>query len=239
MSGPRDETKPEGRWEFDAEVAAVFDDMLRRSIPQIEVMRTAVTELAIAYAQPKTDIVDIGCARGDAMAPLIEKLYDSVTFVGNDVAEPMLAECRLRFGHWIEAGVVRLSDGDLRAGLPRTRPASVILSVLTMQFVPVEYRFRLIEMIHDRLVAGGAFILVEKVLGSGSLDDVMVDAYRRYKEEQGYSREEIDRKRFSLEGVLVPMAARWTEQMLETAGFRPVDCFWRWMNFAGWIAVKR
>ena len=197
------------------------------------------TASSVAYAQPKTDVVDIGGARGDAMAPLIEKLYDSVTFVGNDVAEPMLAECRERFDHWIKANVVRLSDGDLREGLPRTRPASVILSVLTLQFVPVEYRFQLVEMIYDRLVDGGAFILVEKVLGSGSLDAVMVERYQRYKEEQGYSREEIDRKRFSLEGVLVPMAAAWTEQMLATSGFRPVDCFWRWMNFAGWIAVKR
>ncbi len=34
------------RWEFDTSVTTVFDDMLRRSIPQYEVMRHAVTELA-------------------------------------------------------------------------------------------------------------------------------------------------------------------------------------------------
>lgn len=22
------------------------------------------------------------------------------------------------------------------------------------------------------------------------------------------------------------------------AGFKHVDCFWRWMNFGGWVAVK-
>ncbi|GAB7188362.1 hypothetical protein ATKI12_8193 [Kitasatospora sp. Ki12] len=27
-------------------------------------------------------------------------------------------------------------------------------------------------------------------------------------------------------------------ELLGQAGFQRVDCFWRWMNFAGWIAVK-
>ena len=31
------------RWEFDTSVTAVFDDMLRRSIPQYEVMRHVVS----------------------------------------------------------------------------------------------------------------------------------------------------------------------------------------------------
>ena len=53
-----------------------------------------------------------------------------------------------------------------------------------------------------------------------------------------YSQDEIDAKRHSLEGVLVPVTARWNEDLLSTAGFDHVDCFWRWMNFAGWIAVR-
>ena len=60
----------------------------------------------------------------------------------------------------------------------------------------------------------------------------------RGKREQGYSAEEIERKRLSLERVLVPMTAKWNEELLRDAGFRQVDCFWRWMNFAGWFAVK-
>lgn len=238
-TGATDKTMPDGPWEFDAEVAAVFDDMLRRSIPQIEVMREAVTALALEFARPKTEIVDLGCAQGEAIAPLVEKLFADCTFIGTDVSEPMLASARARFEEWIEAGIVRFANVDLRHDFPPARPASVILAILTMQFIPVEYRFELIERIHERLIDGGAFILVEKVLGAGALDRVMVDNYLRHKLEAGYSREEIDRKRLSLEGVLVPMAAQWTENMLATAGFRPVDCFWRWMNFAGWIAVKR
>lgn len=66
----------------------------------------------------------------------------------------------------------------------------------------------------------------------------MVDRYYALKSANGYSRDEIERKRYSLEGVLVPVTARWNEELLTGAGFRQVDCFWRWMNFAAWVAVK-
>jgi tRNA (cmo5U34)-methyltransferase len=58
------------------------------------------------------------------------------------------------------------------------------------------------------------------------------------KRRRGYTNEQIDRKRLSLEGVLVPVTARWNEDLLRAAGFGEVDCFWRWMNFAGWVAVR-
>ncbi len=43
---------------------------------------------------------------------------------------------------------------------------------------------------------------------------------------------------FALEGVQVPVTAKWNEDLLRAAGFRNVECYWRWMNFAAWVAVK-
>ena len=39
-------------------------------------------------------------------------------------------------------------------------------------------------------------------------------------------------------GVLVPVTAHWNEELLRQEGFTSVDCFWRHLNFAGWVAVK-
>lgn len=79
---------------------------------------------------------------------------------------------------------------------------------------------------------------MEKVLGStADLDGAMVNTYYALKAANGYSQEQIERRRLSLEGVLVPVTAKWNEE-LHLSGFAEVDCFWRWMNFAGWIAVK-
>src|SRR5262245_18260873 len=225
------------RWEFDESVADVFDDMLRRSIPQYEVMRAAVNQIARRLARPGTDVVDLGCARGDTLAPLIAEFGDRCHYIACDVSQPMLEVCRERYHDLIVAGVVDVRECDLRHDFPPGR-ASVILSVLTLQFTPIEYRRRIIEAARARLVDGGAFILVEKVFGrSAAIDRMLEEIYLEFKAENGYTQEEIARKKLSLEGVLVPLDAGQNYTMLKESGFRNVDCFWRWMNFAGWVAL--
>ncbi len=140
---------------------------------------------------------------------------------------------------WIGCGLAEVRELDLRKEFPPL-PASVVLSVLTIQFTPIEYRQRIIHNVFDSLLPGGAFILVEKILAdTDGLDETMVRLYYDLKHQNGYTTEEIDRKRLALEGVLVPVTAAWNEQLLRRAGFDQVDCFWRWCNFAGWLAIKR
>lgn len=235
----QDQVMPAGKWQFDAEVTDAFEDMLARSIPQYDVMRESCAELAKRFIQPKTAVIDIGCSRGDALAPLVQSFGAHNRFIGLDVSEPMLAAARERFSGLIRCGVVDIAEWDLRQGLPTVQKASVILSILTLQFVPIEYRQRLVQSIFDSLVPGGACLIAEKVLGaSAELDTAMVAEYLSLKAAHGYSQEQIERKRFSLEGVLVPVTAAWNEELLRVAGFRQVDCFWRWMNFAAWVAIR-
>ncbi len=226
------------KWEFDEEVTRVFDDMLERSIPQYEVMRRAVFDVACLYVKPHTDIVDLGCSRGEAMAPLVDRFGAHNRFVGIEVSPPMLESVRQRFKGMIDTGVISIKDLDLRLKYPAVS-ASVTLSVLTLQFVPIEHRQRVVREVYKSTVSGGVFILVEKVLGNtADIDQTMVDLYFQMKRETGYSQDQIERKRLSLEGVLVPVTAKWNEELLAMAGFRQVDCFWRWMGFAGWVAIR-
>jgi tRNA (cmo5U34)-methyltransferase len=229
---------PQGAWAFDADVAQAFDNMLERSIPQYEVMRRTVYELACAYVKDNGVIVDLGCSRGEALAPFVQKFGAYNRYVGVEVSAPMLDAARERFDGMIKAGLVDIRDLDLRTTYPPAR-ACVTLCVLTLQFTPIEHRQRILRRIYEHTQPGGALILVEKVLGAtADLDALMIDRYYTMKAENGYSQEQIERKRLSLEGVLVPVTAKWNEELLHTAGFQQVDCFWRWMNFAAWIAVR-
>jgi len=226
------------RWVFDDEVTRVFDDMLARSIPQYETMRRAVFDVACQFARPHTDIVDLGCSRGEAMAPLVNRYGAQCRFVAVETSPPMLAAVRERYKGYVDAGVVDVRDMDLKEEYPPVH-ASVTLSVLTLCFVPIECRQRLVRDAFRYTALGGALIIVEKILGAtADLDEAMVNLYYEMKRRNGYTEGEIERKRLSLQGVLVPVTARWNEEMLRMAGFREVDCFWRWMNFAGWVAVK-
>jgi tRNA (cmo5U34)-methyltransferase len=229
---------PINKWQFDEEVTDVFDNMLGRSIPQYDVMRSTCFELAVQFQLKGKDIVDIGCARGEAIANLIDRFGSQNRFIGLEISESMIKSARKRFKGYINTNIVDIRKHDLRHKLPKFS-ACVIMSVLTIQFTPIEHRQRIIQDIYDNLIEKGAFIFVEKVLGANSyIDNVFVENYLSLKSKNGYSQDQIERKKLSLEGVLVPVTAKWNEELLKMAGFKSIDCFWRWLNFAGWIAIK-
>ena len=150
----------------------------------------------------------------------------------------MIEAARQNFSCHPHGNCVSIQSADLRHEFPGVT-SSLVLSVLTLQFTPIEYRQQIIRRVFESLAPGGAFILVEKVLGATSrLDEAFVELFLNIKRENGYSDSQIDRKRMSLEGVLVPVTARWNEELLREEGFSSVDCFWRHLNFAGWVAVK-
>lgn len=237
-----DETMPDGRWKFDQDVTDVFDNMLERSIPQYETMRSAVVDLLSTLGGETTHVLDLGTSNGIMLDRIMDAYGDAGRYVGTDVSVEMLHAARKRLTIDRDGTNVTLLRHDLRDGFPTIldgEPFDAILSILTLQFVPIEYRERIVADAYEALDPGGVLIVVEKVLGSGALlDGAMVDVYLNMKRRNGYTDEQIDRKRLSLEGVLVPLTADWNVDLLRTAGFSTVDCFWRWMNFAGWIAVK-
>ena len=127
---------------------------------------------------------------------------------------------------------------DLRDTFP-TGSYDVIQSILSIMFIPIQYRQSIIQSIYDNLNPGGCFLFVEKVLGnSAKIDDLMVDKYYDMKRKNGYTEEQILRKKLSLEGVQVPVTSNWNVDLLHQAGFRCVDTYWRYLNFVGYIAIK-
>ena len=225
------------RWEFDRSVTDVFDDMLARSIPQYETMRELTFNVGAEFVQPGSDIVDLGCSRGEALAPFVQKFGAANRYVGIEVSEPMREAFRETFAGY-PPSLIRLLDTDLRRDYPMV-DASVTLCVLTLMFVPINYRQRIMDRIAHHTRPGGAVILVEKLIGANAMtDELMVRHYHALKAANGYTQEEIDRKALALEGVQVPVTAAWNEDMLHAAGFDRVECFWRWLNFAAWVGIK-
>jgi tRNA (cmo5U34)-methyltransferase len=228
----KDHTLPSGKWEFNAEVTEVFDEMLERSIPDYEGMRRTTTELAVRFAQPGSFITDLGCSRGAALKPIYWQLGDTFSYAGIEISPPMLAAAIT------ELPFATITDTDLRHDYPDF-DSSVVLSVLTLQFIPIEYRQKIVSQVYNSLRPGGIFLLVEKVLGRDSFtNELFIETYLERKGANGYSQEEINRKRESLEGVLVPVTSLWNEDLLKLAGFSHVECYWRHLNFAAWMGIK-
>ena len=61
-----DQLTGEQPFRFNHEVARVFPDMLKRSIPGYEATIEAIGSLAARYVQPNTHCYDLGCSLGAA-----------------------------------------------------------------------------------------------------------------------------------------------------------------------------
>jgi len=234
----QDKVVPKGKWVFDQAVADCFPDMLKRSIPAYNGMRMSCFKIGERFVRPGSAVIDIGASNGEALEMFVGTFNDRCRFIGCEISKPMIKAFQEKYKNEIENGYVEIKELDLRFSYPQDR-ACLALSILTLQFTPIEYRQKILKNIYDSLEPGGALILVEKILGKNAeVDSFFTDIYYDTKMNNGYQKDAIDRKRFSLEGVLVPVTAAWNEDLLKNVGFKSIDCFWRWFNFAGWVAIK-
>ena len=81
--------------------------------------------------------------------------------------------------------------------------------------------------------------MVEKCLPNNFETSSYFDnVYYNMKKENNYSQEEINAKRKSLEGILVPLTNSFNEELFKSAGFKKIDIFWKTLNFTGWVLIK-
>lgn len=241
----KDSVMPDGKWEFDEKVTDCFEDMLSRSIPQYDLMRESSANLVydvIKNSKCKKEtfnILDIGCSDGLMIKKLMNKFNGEGYYTGVDISEPMLKKAKYRFLDDIINRKVKIENCDLRTDYP-SGIYDAVTSILSVQFTPIEYRQHIIQNIYNSLSpTNGCFIMVEKVLGNtDGINKLFVKNYYDMKKQNGYTEEQIERKRLSLEGVLVPVTSDWNVDLLKQAGFRQIDVFWKWMNFVGYIAFK-
>jgi tRNA (cmo5U34)-methyltransferase len=223
---------------FGSEVVTVFDDMVSRSVPFYAEIQRMIAEIAADFAVAGSAVYDLGCSTGTTFLNLNPRLSRDVPFVGIDSSPEMLEKCRAKFRQARIDRPLELRCCNLDDGV-RIENASVVLLVLTLQFIRPLNRDRLIADIYRGLRPNGCLILVEKVLGEDSVfNRLFIDYYYDLKRRNGYSELEITQKREALENVLIPYKLLENRELLLRTGFRYVDVFFKWYNFCGMVAVK-
>jgi tRNA (cmo5U34)-methyltransferase len=197
-----------------------------------------LAELARSFVTEGSNVYDLGCSTGTTLALLSQALPVKARLVGVDYSAEMLQQCREKLAAAKLADRIELLQADLDAGV-EIENASVVMLILTLMFVRPLNREKLMRRIHAGMNENACLLVVEKVLGDGSLfNRLFIEHYYAFKRRMGYSELEIAQKREALENVLVPYRLQENRDLLLGAGFREVEVFFKWYNFAGLIAVK-
>lgn len=233
------EEKP---FRFNDEVAGVFPDMLRRSIPGYAATIEAIGSLAARYVQQNTNCYDLGCSLGAATLAMRQGIkVPGCRIVAVDTAPAMTIRCKemiaeddRRFTPPTPVDVVEADIRDIDIA-----NASMVVLNYTLQFLALQDRDALMRAIHHGLNHGGLMVLSEKVIDENAeMERLLVDLHQEHKRRNDYSALEISRKRAALENVLIPETVRAHRDRLMSVGFRHVAVWLRYFNFVSIIAIR-
>ncbi len=222
---------------FDEKVAAVFEDMINRSVPGYRTILSMIGVLAKKHYQEGTKIYDLGCSLGGASLAMAAELgSDSLEIVAVDNSEAMISKFSEKLSSSAINSVSCHCDDILEMAIDN---ASVVVMNFTLQFIEPDNRQALMKKIYRGLRPGGILVVSEKILlPDAELNDLMIELYHEFKESQGYSKLEISQKRTALENVLIPETLEEHRSRLKEEGFRAFDAWFQCFNFASMVAFK-
>ena len=229
-------TKPiKKQFEFDEEVAAVFDDMLERSIPFYKEAQKITEFFALKNLHEDARLYDLGCSTASTLLNIHRKLSKSAELIGLDNSEAMLLRAKQKCEAY--GADIKICNADILQY--DYKEADVFISNYTLQFIRPLVREELVKKIATSLKKEGVFLFSEKIISHHpKLNRELIECYYDFKKKQGYSEYEIMQKREALENVLVPYSEAENIKMALNAGFSHCEPLLRWANFATFIAVK-
>jgi tRNA (cmo5U34)-methyltransferase len=227
-----------GAFAFDENVARVFPDMIKRSVPGYSTIIAMTGLLAGKHATAASKIYDLGCSLGASTLAIRQNIHHTdCQIVAVDNSSSMLEQCRTLMETDSHQTRVDLICADLQ-DVP-IADASVVVLNFTLQFVSLELRDSVISTIYQGLQPGGIMVLSEKVtFEDPHLDALNIELHEEFKLANGYSDLEIAQKRSALENVLIPETLNKHKQRIKQAGFGSCDVWFQCFNFASLVALK-
>ena len=232
------ECTDDGPFEFNEAVAAVFPDMLKRSIPGYAASIITIGSLARRYVRPDTRCFDLGCSLGAATLAMRHNISEpGCRIQAIDSSSAMIKRCRKIIADDDATVPVNVIGGDVRDA--DIRNASMVVMNYTLHFLPTVDRDEMVARICQGMNDGGVFVLSEKIKGDDDqIENLLVDLHHEQKKRNAYSDSEITRKRTAIENVLVPESLATHRTRLSDAGFSHVGVWLRHFNFVSLVAFK-
>lgn len=194
------------RWTFDAKVAAEFDLIAQKQIPNYDLVIGRCIE--VASVQFKTNssakIIDIGSAKGRTLTRLYEAGFHNIYGVESSP--------HMKAASAFSERIILSEHFPLEHA-----PFDMALANWTLHFIQAREDY--IRDIFKGLQPSGLFIFSDRMLGS----DISYQHYLDFKRKSGVSEADIKAKEAALKGVLEPRPLAWYQNTLQQTGFKDIE----------------
>ena len=229
------------KFRFDSKVAAVFEDMISRSVPGYRQILEMIPTLVRYQQTVGGNYYDFGCSLGAGMLAMADgHNTDQRTIVGVDNSPAMLEQAEINLASYQAKPTItfELACADMQTF--KAKNAALSLMNFTLQFIPLEQRDKILEDIFDATVDGGILVLSEKIkFEQAATNTALIDIHHQYKSDQGYSQLEIAQKRDAIDEVLIPETMDAHLARLSKAGFSIVTPWIQNLQFVSILAIKK
>ena len=221
---------------FNKEVAQVFDDMVKRSVPGYKTIIEMLGLFVDIYGQDNTNYYDLGASTGAVSLALgLNNKHINNKIIAVDSAQQMVKKCKHNLKNKISNFQVIHNDINTIV----FKNASIIVLNLTLQFIPSKLKNTLINKIYNGLNSGGILVITEKINFSNKFKQNKInELHLNFKTANGYSKLEISKKREALKNILTTEYKDQHLERLKLAGFSHSFCYFQCLNFASFLAIK-
>lgn len=212
--------------------ATEYDRMIEKVVPYYHEQHEVILSLVPFAKDDKLKILDLGIGTGVLGRILLQNFPNSMVH-GIDISEKMIEVCKGALKDL--EGRYTLSCGDIeKADLGADH--NIIVAGLTIHHLTDEAKREFFGKIYSSLNNKGVF-LIRDIIKSGSdrMNELYHRLWRDHARRNGFDPDKIDKNSKEQD---IPTTLENHITWLKEAGFKDVDCVWKYYNFAIFAAYK-
>lgn len=223
-----------GTWAFTAEVAEVFDEHVRASVPYYDAIQALVAEASDWLVPAGGLVADLGAATGATVAAIMSRHPErSIRAALYDEQPAMLAKATARLIEPIADDRVGIYPRRIEDGPLSHEGADLTLSLFTLQFMAPADRRTALSLARKSAADTGALIVAEKLRPVDvRWAEMANEASHDWKAAHGIEAEAIRAKARALRGVLMPLPLSDLVTSVREAGWHSTEVLFRWHQWA-------
>lgn len=223
-----------GGWSFTPEVAEVFEDHVRASVPYYDTIQDLVAQVSDWLVPSGGLVADLGASTGVTARRILNRHPGrGIRFALYDEQPAMLEQARRNLAGLAGEDAISYHATRIQEPPLHHKDADLTVCLLTLQFLPWQERAQTLRLAREHSLESGALIVAEKVrVVDSRWAEIGIDLSHDYKAAHGISDSAIRAKARALRGVLRPYPLPALMREITRAGWHSPEVLFRWHTWA-------